>query len=137
MKWYRLLKSSDDGTTVTVPSGITLAITDAITAASGAISGTFGVSGIASFVAPVRIVGTRGTIATGASPDAYKVMTIGNYVGTAAGATCQIWTLYGAPSQKGPTPAYVGDILIDTLNGKLYIASAVTAYSDFKLVTSA
>ena len=48
-----------------------------------------------------------------------------------------LWTLYGAPSAVGPTPAVAGDMLIDTKNGKFYIASAAIAYTDWKLVTSA
>lgn len=136
MKWYRLLKSSDDGTTVTVPSVVTTFEVQG----NLEVDGTSTQTGVQTFTAapivnaPIQLVGTRGVAGpTGASPLAYQVAVLGG-----AGATpIHLWTLYGAPSAVGPTPAVAGDILIDTKNGKIYIASAASAYTDFKLVTSA
>lgn len=118
------------GSTVTAESGA------AVTIASGAtqtIAGTQTVTGTLAVNVTPTITGTIGAVATGASPLSYKIMTVGG-----SGATpIAWWTLYGAPSPVGPTPAHVGDILLDTKNGKLYVASATSAYTDWKIVTSA
>jgi hypothetical protein len=136
MKWYRFFKSSDDGKTVTVPSAVPTFVVEG----NFQVGGTSTQTGVQTFSAapvvnaPIALVGTQGVAGpTGASPLSYKVMTLGG-----DGATpISVWTLYGEPSAVGPTPAEAGDILIDTKNGKIYIASAATAYTDFKLVTSA
>ena len=114
--------------TLTIPSGATLAL-----AGTGTLSGTTTITGTANVNITPTIVGTIGAIATGASPLSYNIMTLGG-----SGATpIHFWTIYGAPSAVGPTPAVAGDMLIDTKNGKIYIASAATAFTDWKLVTSA
>lgn len=95
------------------------------------------VSGVKTFTATPVLRGTKGTIAAGATPLSYKVATLGGPGTGTTGGTCNMWTIIGAPSAVGPTPSYVGDILIDTTNGKMYIAGGVTAYTDWKLVTSA
>jgi len=133
MKWYRFFKSSDDGTTVTVPAEVT----SFVVTGNSTVTGTTTQTGVATFNSTPVIKGTIGAVATGATPFSYKVATLGGPVAATTGGTCAIWTIRGAPSPVGPTPSYIGDILIDTANGKMYIASAVSAYTDWKLVTSA
>jgi len=113
--------------TLTIPSGATLAL-----AGTGTLSGTTTITGTMNVNITPTITGVQGVAGT-ASPLSYKIMTIGGTGATPVG----IYTLYGAPSAAGPTPVAAGGILIDTKNGKLYIASAATAYTDWKLVTSA
>lgn len=136
MSWlYRLLKRNADSTLITVDDSVTSGISvPALT-----VVGTTTQTGVATFTAaPVisntpRITGVAGVAgAAGASPWFYKVATLG------AGSTLIDWWVgYSAPSAVGPTPAHIGDILVTNLAGKMYIASGITAYTDWKLVTSA
>jgi hypothetical protein len=134
MSWlYRLFKRNVATTVITVDP----TVTSGITVPALTVTGTTTQTGVATFGVPPVVVGTKGTLAAGASPSSYQVMTIGGPGAATLGATAVIWTLHGPPSPVGPTPTYIGSILIDTLNGKMYIASAVSAYTDWKLVTSA
>jgi hypothetical protein len=113
--------------TLTIPSGATLSV-----AGTSTISGTTTITGTMNVNITPTIVGVQGTAGT-ASPLSYKVMTMGG-----TGATpVSLYTLYGAPSAAGPTPPVAGCVLIDTKNGKMYLSSAATAWTDWKLVTSA
>ena len=48
-----------------------------------------------------------------------------------------IWTFGSAMGPTVPVPNRIGDILINYSTGKMYIAGAATATTDWKLVTSA
>lgn len=130
---YRLFKRNVDNTLITVDSSVTSGISvPAIT-----VTGTTTQTGVATFTAaPVisntpAIVGKLGGTST---PYAYKVMTVGN------GSTIIDWWMTVAAkfsSTYGPTPSHIGDVLIVTDAGKMYIASGVSASTDWKLVTSA
>jgi len=131
MKWYRFFKSSDDGTTVTVSSGVTLVVKSALTAASAAITGAVSA---ASASITGAIDSATATFSGAATDGVGKLfLTLGV---PPTGPT--IYFIIGAGfTADGPTPSHAGDIYIDTTAGKMYIAGAATATSDWKLVTSA
>lgn len=143
---YRLFKRNVANTLITVDSSVTSGIkTPAIT-----VTGTTTQTGVATFTAApvINNTPTISGVSTGivtqstATPYFYKILTVG------AGSSVIDWwvgptTSWLVGACYGPTPAHKGDILVSTGTagsgsiGKMYIASAATASSDWKLVTSA
>lgn len=107
MKWYRFFTSSEDGTTVTADSSLTTLAVNALTATSLKTS----------------------TVTAGGQTTACP------YLVLPGSARIYVWATMTTTAV--PVPHQIGDLGICTGTGKLYIAGAVSASTDWKVVTSA
>jgi len=109
MSWLqRLIKKSDDGTTITIGAA-------SLTLTAGSVTLTAG-----------NLVLTAGNASIGGTLGVTGIATL-NGVAIQSGATINV----------SPTPACIGDLYIAYTTGKLYIAGGISASTDWKLVTSA
>jgi hypothetical protein len=103
----------------------------------------------------IQIGGTTILAGSGTPNAAYAALRIGDlyvdytnailYMATATGSASWVplngasvgLVAHGADMNTAPIPTRIGNLLINTVQGKLYVAGAVSATSDWKLVTSA
>ena len=103
----------------------------------------------------IQIGGTTILAGSGTPNAAYAALRIGDlyvdytnailYVAKATGSASWIpingsgsgIVSHGADMNTAPIPVAIGNVLINTVQGKLYVAGAISATSDWKLVTSA